>query len=65
VALLHATINAGDAAFEVLLPGLEGSDWQLPALLLLIVISVGAAVALGREGRQRRAGAGGNSAVGS
>jgi membrane protease YdiL (CAAX protease family) len=53
VALLHATINASDAAFEVILPGLEGVEWQLPALLAFIVVSIGSAVAIWRG--QRRA----------
>lgn len=57
VALLHATINAGDAAFEVILPGLEGTDWQIPALLGFVVVSIGAAVAMWRKQRQGRVGA--------
>ena len=49
VALLHATINAGDAAFEVFLPGLEGTYWQLPALLAFIIASVAVGIVLWRK----------------
>jgi membrane protease YdiL (CAAX protease family) len=40
VIMLHAGINAGDNAFEVLLPGLSELDWQIPAYLGMLIISI-------------------------
>ncbi len=40
VIMLHAGMNAGDNAYELLLPGLAESDWQIPAYLGMLVSSI-------------------------
>ncbi len=55
VALLHAGINAGDRMAERLWPGLQDTDWQLPAYLLLILLGAGLGVVLARPAMKARA----------
>ena len=40
VIVLHAGMNAGDNAFEVIFPGLAGTDWQIPAYLGMLLASI-------------------------
>jgi hypothetical protein len=40
VIILHAGMNAGDNAFELIFPGLSGLDWQIPAYLGMLLISI-------------------------
>jgi hypothetical protein len=47
--LLHAMINARGAAPKAIMTGLEDTEWQLPALLGLVAISIGAAWAIWRR----------------
>jgi membrane protease YdiL (CAAX protease family) len=37
---LHAGINAGDNTYEVLFPGLADLDWQIPAYVGMLVMSI-------------------------
>lgn len=52
VALLHATINAGDNMFEAIFPGLQNLEWQLPGLAILALAGLVCAIALFRGGSQ-------------
>lgn len=40
VIILHAGMNAGDNAFEVIVPGLVDTNWQIPAYLGMFILSV-------------------------
>lgn len=40
VIILHAGMNAGDNAFEVVFPGLVDTDWQIPAYLGMLILSI-------------------------
>ncbi|MBT3322646.1 MAG: CPBP family intramembrane metalloprotease [Anaerolineae bacterium] len=40
VILLHAGINAGDNAFEIIFPGLSVLDWQIPAYIGMLLVSI-------------------------
>ena len=50
--ILHAGINAGDNAFELIFPGLADTDWQIPAYLGMLVISIILGVIMWRRSRK-------------
>lgn len=52
VILLHAGMNAGDNAFEILLPGLADTGWQIPAYLGLFILSIVLGVITWRRSRR-------------
>jgi membrane protease YdiL (CAAX protease family) len=52
VIILHAGINAGDNAFELIFPGLADTDWQIPAYLGMLVISIILGVIMWRRSRK-------------
>ena len=52
VIILHAGMNAGDNAFEVLFPGLVDTDWQIPAYLGLFLLSIILGIITWRQSRK-------------
>lgn len=54
VIVLHAGMNAGDNAFEIIFPGLAGVDWQIPAYLGMLLASIILGVVIWRRNRQER-----------
>lgn len=46
VALLHSGINAFDDVWELTIPGLAATDWEVPFVLLTLIAGIGTAVAL-------------------
>lgn len=52
VIILHAGINAGDNAFELVFPGLAEFDWQIPAYLGMLIISIILGVVMWRRSRK-------------
>ncbi len=52
VIILHAGMNAGDNAFELVFPELAPFDWQIPAYLGMVIISVIAGVMTWRRSRK-------------
>lgn len=40
VIILHAGLNASDNAFEIILPGLTDTGWQIPAYLGMFILSI-------------------------
>ena len=53
VILLHAGMNAGDNAFEVIFPGLIDTDWQIPAYLGLFLLSIILGIVTWRRSRKQ------------
>ena len=51
VITLHAGINAGDNAYELLFPGLADSDWQIPAYLGMLILSIILGIVMWRRSR--------------
>lgn len=52
VIMLHAGMNAGDNAYELIFPGLAESDWQIPAYLGMLLISIVLGVVTWRQSRK-------------
>ena len=52
VIILHAGINAGDNAYELVFPGLAETDWQIPAYLGMLIISIILGVNIWRRSRK-------------
>jgi membrane protease YdiL (CAAX protease family) len=54
VIMLHAGMNAGDNAFELLFPELPETDWQVPAYLGMLLISIILGIIMWRRSRREK-----------
>ena len=52
VIILHAGMNAGDNAFELIFPGLSDTDWQIPAYLAMLLTSIILGIVTWRHSRK-------------
>ena len=52
VIILHAGLNAGDNAFEVIFPGLVDTEWQIPAYLGVFIFSIVLGIITWRRSRK-------------
>lgn len=54
VIVLHAGINAGDNAYEVIFPGLFEMDWQIPAYMGMFIISIILGIIIWRRSQREK-----------